>query len=346
VAFFSPNGTELDIKNFRQIFAQGLKDIEEAKAYVPPPGRSEAEDERSKRIVKTTEDAVEALLKTRYVDDLWKDVDLNSVFSDLEKKLGALAEAMLEFPDKGWKKEHKAIQWAQQAQAKLERKFLFWGRLSEILIYYCDEGNYFSSLRETTFRDKVIEHGEEMVGSIQKILNQRVCQLYYDKPARKRLQDMIDCIRDFQKSLKSGLSAYPLSHTSLLVESQNTIKAQFIESVSRLCYELFGNLTSGQMIVFLRLRPETDAKNGYLQSNQYVVDYKLTGKKVRTPRKVEHFQKFDPGNVLVETLQPDSEKRLIREDMHGALARAKLVAVEEDWPIREILEYFVERKHR
>jgi hypothetical protein len=100
------------------------------------------------------------------------------------------------------------------------------------------------------------------------------------------------------------------------------------------------------MIVFLRLRPETDAKNGYLHSNQYVVDYKLTGKKVRTPRKIEHFQKFDPGNVLVETLQPDSEKRLIREDMHGALARAKLVAVEEDWPTREILEYFVERKHR
>lgn len=262
-----------EFESFQTVYRCGLKDIAVARAPQESDAalvEGQAVTVLDKRIESTAKLALKRLRATPYGKLLRADDDLCSLYDNLERGLQRETAALEgTLPERSSPSARVSIErarsWCRAPHHKAERAFLFWGRIGAVLHAYRDLGLSLNTEEEAEACELIRERVAAAIESVESLVLNAIVQVAYAPAVLDRIQRQLESLGAFSDVMASPprLPADELGPNPFH-KSYGIIRNQFIRSVSRLCFELFGHLDHHALARLLDIKCTTASALGLL----------------------------------------------------------------------------------
>lgn len=339
-------------KLFQNVFQQGLFDIEKSKSQNDESNFNlDMNSTNSKSSIDSVVDqALSQLKATPFAKSVMQEKEIEEVHSSLSAGIEELINAMQEERYSARGSYCQVMDRFDDSYAEAERDFLFWGRIGVIFYYFRDCGYSLTNQKESEMRKAFPDNADAVINYLESLLSHVVIEVIYspsvilsmkrvladlkalDANAKEMLLAPIesDAMRLPKKAkklreeiiklkfiMKERPLAIPETGAKPLREDLTIIRRQFIVSVCRLCFEIFGHIDHKLLNLLLQMKSTSASDLGLLP----------------------WLYTFDGEKMSSET-----RKRELRRYIKHALDDALLLAKKQSWISKDLIEYFAKNR--
>ena len=282
---------------FAQAFQSGLERINTAR---------ESECADLKRVADT---CLAALSITGYGRALIADSDLRRSFqlleSDLINWIGIITDIDGSLADE--------LDWLDDEAEEAVRRFLYWGRLGQVIHHFRDGALAINTPSERAVRTSIRGKADKLAQEIEILIADPVVQAVYRQDTLKQAARTISSLRQLHAGFERTPFDIPEDTANPLQDGNTIIRRQFLLACNLLAFELFGCVRPEVLEHLLEVKSSTAEDLG-------LRPWPLTA--ADTP------------------LSTDSRARTLRDYIHADIPLAKHKAKQLEWQTRPIIEYF------
>lgn len=282
---------------FAQAFQTGLEKIDAAR---------EADSADLKRVA---DKCLAALSITAYGRALIADSDLRRSLqlleSDLINWIGIITDIDGSLADD--------LDWVDDEEEEAVRRFLYWGRLGQVIHHFRDGALAINTPWERVVRTSIRGKADKLAQEIETLITDPVVQAVYRQDTLKQAARTISSLRQLHAGFEQTPFDIPEDTANPFQDGNTIIRRQFLLACNLLAFELFGCV-----------RPE-------------VLEHLL---EVKSSTAEDLGLRPWPLTAAGTTLSTDSRARTLRDYIHADIPLAKHKAKQLEWRTRPIIEFF------